>query len=70
MATGANGAVAPAPSPVQLISATEYAHDNLNSTSLSCPYDRRACRKGAPAGTRPRMPTRVVAKANWSLPVG
>jgi hypothetical protein len=64
MAKGTNAAVAPAQFPVRLISATEYAHDDLNTTTLSYEYEIRVYKKGAPAGSTPLMATGVVVNAS------
>ena len=57
MAKGTNAAVAPAQFPLRLISPTEYAHDDLNTTTMSYDYEIRVYKKGAPAGSTPLIST-------------
>jgi hypothetical protein len=63
MAKGTNAAVAPAQFPLRLISPTEYAHDDLNTTTMSYDYEIRVYKKGAPAGSTPLISTGRVVNA-------
>ena len=64
MAKGTNAAVAPGQFPLRLISATEYAHDDLNTTTMSYGYEIRVYKKGAPAGSTPLISTGTVVNAS------
>lgn len=64
MAKGTNAAVAPGQFPLRLISATEYAHDDLNTTTQSYGYEIRVYKKGAPAGSSPLISTGTVVNAS------
>jgi hypothetical protein len=63
MATGANAAVAPSQFPTRLISSTEYAHDDMNSTNLTYDYVVRVYKKGSPTGSTPIVSTGTVVNA-------
>ncbi|MFO1313065.1 MAG: hypothetical protein U1F41_13475 [Burkholderiales bacterium] len=62
-AKGANAAAAATQFPTRLISANEYAVDNLNTTSLPYDYEIRVYRKGSPAGSTPLISSGTVVNA-------
>ena len=61
--TGANAASAPAQFPVRLISANEFAVDDLNTNSLTYEYDVRVYKKGSPPGSTPLVSSGTVVNA-------
>lgn len=62
-ARGANAAGAAAQFPARIISANEYAVDDLNTTSLPYDYEIRVYRKGSPAGSTPLVSSGTVVNA-------
>ena len=62
-AMGANASMAPAQFPLRLISATQYAHDDLNTTALTYDYQVRVYKKGSPAGSAPLVSNGTVVNA-------
>jgi hypothetical protein len=64
MAKGTNAALATAQFPVRIISANEYAHDNLNKDALTYGYEVRVYKKGSPASSTPLVSSGTVVNAN------
>ena len=52
-AKGANAGSAAAQFPPRMISANEFAFDNLNNNNLTYDYEIRVYKKGSPAGSAP-----------------
>jgi hypothetical protein len=63
MATGANAPSAPTQFPIRVVSANEYAYDNLNSNALTYDFIVRVYKKGAPAGSTPIVSSGSVVNA-------
>jgi hypothetical protein len=64
MAKGTNAEAARTQFPIRLISVTESAHDDLNTTTMTYNYEIRVYKKGAPAGSTPLISTGTVVNAN------
>jgi hypothetical protein len=62
-AKGANAASAAAQFPVRLVSANEYAYDDLNTNALTYDFELRVYKKGSPAGSTPLVSNGVVVNA-------
>ncbi len=62
-ATGANAAIARTQFPVRLISANEYAHDDLNTNGLTYGYEVRVYKKGSPVGSTPLVSSGTVVNS-------
>ncbi len=63
-ASGANAPWASTQFPLRLVSATEYAYDDLNNSGMTYGYQVRVYKKGSPAGSTPIVSNGTVVNAN------
>jgi len=62
--SGANSPWAATTLPLRLVSANEYAYDDLNNNALPYGYQVRVYKKGSPAGSPPIVSNGTIVNAN------
>ncbi len=63
-AKGSNAPWAVTQFPLRLVSANEYAYDDINNSGMTYGYEVRVYKKGSPAGSTPLVSNGTVVNAN------